>query len=153
MELNNKVFLLVLASFGLVCGECLNGFLKHDDMCYHISHDTETWIDALVTCDKLYGAQLVEIETAKENDYLVNKTSGLRAKFWVGGNDLQVEGQWKWATSNEDVQFTAWGHHPSNSNRNENCMEIAGLTWNDNQCDRSQRYICEKPLNGNQIIG
>jgi hypothetical protein len=33
-----------------------------------------------VTCDKLFGAQLVEIETAKENNYLVNESSVLKGK-------------------------------------------------------------------------
>ncbi|XP_060571831.1 C-type lectin domain family 4 member M-like [Ruditapes philippinarum] len=144
---------LVLHRAVPVYGECPNGFIRHDDMCYHFSHDTETWIDALVTCDKLFGAQLVEIETAKENNYLVNESSVLKAEFWIGGNDIQVEGEWKWATSGDDVTFTAWGGPPSNSHGNENCIEINTLVWNDDQCGKQQRYICEKPLNNEQIVG
>jgi C-type mannose receptor len=77
----------------------------------------------------------------------------LTVPYWVGGNDLQVEGEWKWFTSNEKVTYSTWHPgNPSNSGGNENCMEILDgdgsgpkkPLWNDKVCHAFQRYICQK---------
>ncbi|XP_053406407.1 perlucin-like [Mercenaria mercenaria] len=161
-ELSNKVLLLVLASFELVEGQCTDGFIKHGDSCYHFSHDTETWLDAELSCQQLYGAHLAEIEDATENNFLINEVNVLGFSFWVGGNDLQVEGEWKWFSSKTAVKYSTWHPgNPSNNGGDENCMEILDgdgkgpqkPLWNDKQCHAYQRYICEKSTTESEIVG
>ncbi|XP_045190986.2 perlucin-like protein [Mercenaria mercenaria] len=141
-------------------GQCTDGFIKHGDSCYHFSRDTETWLDALVSCEKIYGGHLAEIEDAKENNFLINEVETLGARYWIGGNDLRVEGEWKWYTSNTDITYSTW--LPGNpSGGVEDCLEIVDSdgkgplkpAWNDLQCHSFQKYICETPINEGQIIG
>jgi hypothetical protein len=68
--------------------------------------------------------------------------------YWVGGNDLMNEGEWKWVSTNEDIGYKNWlTGEPNNLVQNENCMDLRSIPgWNDERCDRSQLYICEQPV-------
>lgn len=154
--------LLIVLKDGYATAECTDGFIRHGDSCYHFSHDTETWMDALIACEKLYGSTLVEIENANENNFLLSEVNTLGSRYWIGGNDLRVEGEWKWQTTNNAITYATWcPGNPSNSRGDENCLEIVDCDgsgplkslWNDLQCHSFQKYICEKPANDEQIVG
>ncbi|XP_045190982.2 perlucin-like [Mercenaria mercenaria] len=154
--------LLFTFTNNLVAAQCPDGFVNHGNSCYHFSHDTETWLDALDACEKLYSAYLAEIEGPDENNFLTNEVNLLRSDFWIGANDMQVEGEWKWFTSKTDVKYSAWSPgNPSNSYDDENCMEFHDgdgtgplkPLWNDKTCHVFQRYICEKAKEDSEIVG
>jgi len=57
---------------------------------------------------------------------------------------MQVEGEWRWLSSGELLTLNTWSPgNPSNSAHDENCMELNGGFWNDDQCHKFERYICE----------
>ncbi|KAH3787788.1 hypothetical protein DPMN_165917 [Dreissena polymorpha] len=53
-----------------------------------------------------------------------------------------------WATSGDPVSDRTSGARLflSNDANNENCLEINAGNWNDDRCDRSQHYICQKSV-------
>lgn len=70
--------------------------------------------------------------------------------FWLGGSDLENEGVWVWTTSGRYFSVTDWHtrtiREPNNRNGNEHCLElnnILGYEWNDDNCLKRNKYICE----------
>ena len=69
---------------------------------------------------------------------------------WIGGNDIDEEGTWKW-TDGSPFEFTYWNSgQPNNSGGDEDCMHAWGIerergeTWNDETCSDSLTYLCSK---------
>ncbi|XP_052269056.1 perlucin-like isoform X3 [Dreissena polymorpha] len=93
------------------------------------------------------GGHLVEIETAAEENFLSTETVRRGVPYWIGASDLLIENDWQWMTSHSSLSYTAWSpEQPTNYGGNENCAEIrpSDGKWNDDQCDRSINYICER---------
>lgn len=72
---------------------------------------------------------------------------------WTGGNDLDVEGQYRWDHSNTLVNFTNWHYHePSLGDPNQalskDCIDmLRDGVWNDRPCSYLNSVICEKSFN------
>lgn len=68
--------------------------------------------------------------------------------FWVGGTDLENEGEWKWINSDTKFHYTGWGRYEPNQERGgveQDCLDLKFKGgWNDESCTISQRYICEQ---------
>ena len=63
-------------------------------------------------------------------------------RTWIGGNDIDEEGTWKW-TDGSPFEFTFWrSGEPNNHNHNEDCM-MHGFPgkWNDGPCTGWTKYI------------
>ncbi|XP_060582298.1 galactose-specific lectin nattectin-like isoform X2 [Ruditapes philippinarum] len=134
--------------------DCPSGWICHGTSCYHFSRDLESWMNAQMICQG-FGGNLAEIENEKENRFLANKVKLLKGSYWIGGNDLANEGEWKWWHSNEDFRYTDWlPGEPNNHGGKENCVDFTTVRkashqstgWWDDQCQKSQLYICEKNL-------
>ena len=64
---------------------------------------------------------------------------------WLGGNDIDVEGEWRWVTSGDLVTWTTWGDTEPNGGTSENCVILypAG-DWNDWGCQHASALaVCE----------
>jgi hypothetical protein len=66
---------------------------------------------------------------------------------WAGGNDVDLEGSYRWQHSNLMMNFTNWrSGEPSGMSQGieEDCLMIMrnGL-WNDGYCDYKAAFICE----------
>merc|ERR1719394_1791895 len=75
---------------------------------------------------------------------------------WIGGNDIDEEGAWKW-TDASHFDFTFWNSgEPNNSEGNEDCMHAWGIerevgeTWNDKTCSDSMSFLCSKKRSSGQ---
>ncbi|KAJ8300834.1 hypothetical protein KUTeg_022353, partial [Tegillarca granosa] len=93
-----------------------------------------------------------EIDDVHENNFLKQEAKTAYAPdprgfgFWIGGSDVEVEGEYKWMKSDQRFTFTDWsGTGPSNSGGHEDCVHIAPDTfqWNDIDCSTKLFYICE----------
>jgi hypothetical protein len=83
-----------------------------------------TWTDAQTQAQAL-GGNLVSINNAAENQYLVN-LFGSSELFWIGTTDQAEEGNWQWI-SGEPVTYTNWlNGQPDNANNNE---DYAIFNW------------------------
>ena len=73
--------------------------------------------------------------------------------IWIGGNDKDEEGTWKWADGNP-FEFTFWGSEEPNSlGGNEDCMVHGWKSsryenmWNDLPCTtRVKGLLCGKEI-------
>ncbi|KAL4237403.1 low-density lipoprotein particle receptor [Mactra antiquata] len=152
--MKGRCFVIFLTSvfIDLVTGQCPNGFNYHQQSCYHFSQDEKSWLSALVACQRLFSANLAEIENEQEFQYLQGKSFQRGEKYWIGGDDLQVEGDWRWQSTGQKIPLHIdwWlSGNPSNSYAEENCLELNYQSHqsylNDLRCYISNRYICEKP--------
>ncbi|XP_053381172.1 low affinity immunoglobulin epsilon Fc receptor-like [Mercenaria mercenaria] len=150
------IFIILLMVTGIIKG-CPSGWLRHENKCYHFSHDTETWLGAIDMCS-LLGGKLVEIETATENSYLAANAKLFKLVYWVGLTDVQEENIWVWIKSKAklaDTGFSSWApNEPNNSSADENCVLIrTDGSWNDYGCAKTLHYICEADNQETEIVG
>jgi hypothetical protein len=69
------------------------------------------------------------------------------ADFWIGLTDDSQEGVWEWLPSTETSGFADWAPGQPDNGHNEDCAVMAHYVnyhWNDDQCDNSHNFICEK---------
>ena len=63
---------------------------------------------------------------------------------WMGGNDVDEEGSWKW-TDGSPFDFTFWDSGEPNNSGNEDCMHHGwNGKWNDAPCSRTNTFLCSK---------
>jgi hypothetical protein len=66
---------------------------------------------------------------------------------WTGGNDVDVEGIYRWQHSNVNMNFTYWrSDEPSVSygGKDEDCVQMmTNGYWNDGYCNENWAFICE----------
>lgn len=72
---------------------------------------------------------------------------------WTGGNDLDIEGQFRWDHSNTMLSFTNWHYHepslrdPHTANIKDCIDMLRGGVWDDRPCSYLNIVICEKNFN------
>ena len=120
------------------------------------------WDNARKSCEDV-GGNLIKIETKEENTFLLNTflqipSSEVFIEAWIGLSDKDKEGKFVWTdgtpqSNNEDC--TVWADDQPNDEDDQDCVEIANGVfwpggppqigvWNDFQCDKELKYICEK---------
>lgn len=100
------------------------------------------------------GSKLVEIETKAENDFLTTSLQNFKTGegYWTGGKDDVTEGLWVWISSGATFGFLDWNQgEPNDHGGLEDCLELNKIRgrnkyWNDNSCEKSFNFICEKDL-------
>lgn len=121
------------------------------------------WWQAREDCEKR-GMKLLTPTFKQDNDelkdFLNNRIwergpilDNIYWYLWTSGNDLGVEGQWRWNTTGDPFNYTTWLAGEPNGETVENCMELRMVTynsilWNDANCYYKKRYICENDDNG-----
>ena len=90
------------------------------DEAFYVYHtDTKTYSDAKADCESS-GSTLVSVLCDKENAFLMDTFWNV-SMFWIGANDIDVEGNWAW----EDGQpwsYTNWdGSEPNDWGSGEDC--------------------------------
>ncbi|WAR26045.1 PGCA-like protein [Mya arenaria] len=117
---------------------CPIGWVKNRNSCYleAVDHGLP-WREANHYCETK-GGTLTAITDDAENEFVGSLYSG-----WLGGSDLEVEGEWKWTTG-EVWNFTSWyPGFPQNYTDND-CLIMFGHLWRDFRCSRAYPFICEK---------
>uniref|UniRef100_A0A3Q0RE41 C-type lectin domain-containing protein n=1 Tax=Amphilophus citrinellus TaxID=61819 RepID=A0A3Q0RE41_AMPCI len=125
---------------------CPAGWRKFSCSCYLLSERSDSWDAARKDCrDK--EADLVVIDSTEEQSFLKTIT---QSYSWIGLNDKEQEGQWKWVDGTPLI-WTNWAtNEPNNGgapNHDEDCAHMHSDdhgTWNDHKCSVSLTWICEK---------
>jgi C-type mannose receptor len=70
--------------------------------------------------------------------------------YWLGANDVTLEGTWVWIKKDEYVQeYAPWAPgEPNNEGKSEHCLGLFDryqYKWNDAPCNEQQGFICELP--------
>jgi hypothetical protein len=124
---------------------------------YKVFDEGISWYEAKRECESM-GGHLATITSQEEQNFLagmINK--GNQVRYWLGGSDDAVEGEWSWVTD-EAFTFTNWVYgEPNNqssvgSGAPEGYLEInkSNKQWNDLQNNgdsveplSDQGFICE----------
>jgi len=118
---------------------------------YHVTPINAPWIVVQYYAEhhELIGVpipgDLVTIRSQAENDWLWANVLpvGAGANFWIGFNDVDVEGVFVWA-SGEAVAYTNWNTGEPNNSGNEDAAEIyPGGKWNDKEIGDNRVGIVE----------
>lgn len=135
--------------------DCLSGWEQYGQRCFVYMNMMQKWSVAKSTCEAL-ESQLVEIYSAGENNFIKSMMGRFNSQeIWIGGNDIDTEGEWVWAESGQNFKnspFTDWGKDQPDTYkpRDENCVEFdildKGGHWNDDQCYHEKRFICAMPI-------
>ena len=122
--------------------------------------------DAEEACGRFgEGGRLVEIFNQDQMDFLQNMLGSIEAEslqemggvvyWWIGLNDKEKEGEWKWPSGTE-TNFTNWDvdydePYPDPSHE-INCVQMqsaewAGLLWMTYYCDDTDSIfpVCQLP--------
>lgn len=118
------------------------------DSCYCFSKTQKNWTDAYDYCEK-HNMSLLSFETQEESqrigDYI--KQSGLPQDFyWTSGKDDTSEGNWVWASIQENVTFENWRANQPDGGQKENCLYLHSrdeFKWGDWLCHLAEQFICE----------
>ena len=90
------------------------------------------------------GARLMEIRTQEEYDSAVGFSQEFSAYFWLGGSDLQVDGNWVWESNREGVDMNEFWYSGMPRDRNDlNCLGMDSFGMYDWYCHLGYNSVCE----------
>jgi len=141
-----------LYGVNLVTGEILrwdpapvDGFVYNGNR-YRLTNGTKTWTQAQAEAQSA-GGNLVTINNAAEETWL-KQTFGESQKFWIGLNDAQTEGQFRWANG-DPVTYTNWAPNEPNNfggGQDYGVMNFGSTReWDDDSATATLRGIIEIP--------
>ncbi len=117
--------------------------LKPYNFCYRVVPTTDplelTWTNAFNDCANYPTYRLIMLEDAAEAAWLRTQITG---KWWIGLNDINVEGTWVWS-DNSPLTYSAWKSGEPNNSGGEDCAETDDVGWNDEGCGEVRAYVCE----------
>ncbi|XP_068202893.1 perlucin-like protein [Palaemon carinicauda] len=125
---------------------CEADWLKLGASCYFLSVDTSTWQESRRKCIAL-DSDLVKVTTDEENNFLRDLVKGHNT--WVGLTDLHVEGIHAWTDGTVHPMIKSWWRDSEPNSSEEKCIHYTTAKdnrWNDIDCNREYRYICEKSV-------
>ncbi|XP_060571129.1 low affinity immunoglobulin epsilon Fc receptor-like [Ruditapes philippinarum] len=134
--------------------QCPTSWFPYMNSCYILKKEAADWYQAQEWCQK-NEAKLVEYSDMDEVTFVLSKAKADHywdtsnwVGFWVGANDLQKEGVFKWSTSRIRVHLENWlPGQPDKISSEEDCMQTLVNQqgkWNDAPCDRKLNFMCEK---------
>ncbi|XP_025096403.1 low affinity immunoglobulin epsilon Fc receptor-like [Pomacea canaliculata] len=149
------VLVLLLVVTGLSEQQCPRSWTQRDESCYVVLDRVVTWLSAREFCEAV-GGHLVEVESADENNFLLNmlKTHGVTGA-WIGLEDIIEEGRFVWTTSQKEASFTNWSTGEPDDLQGQDCVWMTNTSpftpgaWDDADCASYQVHaVCEQSIQG-----
>ncbi|PVD31937.1 hypothetical protein C0Q70_07363 [Pomacea canaliculata] len=115
--------------------QCLlkTGYVWYQRTCLKVSTTCEKYATAKANCEA-DGAHLYDVKYPVLDEERVRfavKQAGLSSTpiaFWVGGNDLEVEGDYRWSDGTPLPSFKLWETgQPSDNDDGEDCIALHNL--------------------------
>uniref|UniRef100_A0A182PGF1 C-type lectin domain-containing protein n=1 Tax=Anopheles epiroticus TaxID=199890 RepID=A0A182PGF1_9DIPT len=118
---------------------------------------TSDWFGAVAFCHSI-GMEIAEVlneaEATALGEVIAEEESDSDPEFyWIGANDLGVQGTYRWSLSGRPVKYSRWAAGEPNNARGEDgqqpaerCAAVAldKLEWNDFRCTQQKRFICQQ---------
>ena len=117
------------------------------------------YADAQLNCQNRFGnhgGKLFEPRRANTNQLVsaaaANFVSGTSDDFWLGINDLTIQGQYVYASDGQPVPVDMWQQHEPNSVGG--CvfvflrMTYHDASWYDGGCNGKQYSVCQEQNTG-----
>jgi hypothetical protein len=110
---------------------------------YLFCDDERTWTEARDRC-RDRGRELVTVDDVDENSFLALEGALIGFNnWWIGLNDRQNEDDFEWVEDDSNMSLDLFASGEPNNSNGEDCVELAGVRWNDAECFSDRRYICE----------
>ncbi|XP_046546494.1 perlucin-like [Haliotis rubra] len=151
------VFVLLCALASVTAAEdrprCPRGFLEHGSSCYWFSNIEGSFAEASSYC-QFFGSHLARITSEDEDDYLRSRANEEKGSigYWLGATDLIKEGEFMWE-GGVPLNYTNWAPgepnnemHPEQSGHCLMLQMTTGYKWNDNDCIKKTKFICERKV-------
>ena len=88
------------------------------------------------------GAHLMEIRLHEELDRAIQYSSTY--PLWIGGSDIQEEGNWVWNSNQEEVNLNEfWYDNGPYYDIDTNCLAVFRGAFIDNRCSSVGIFACE----------
>uniref|UniRef100_A0A3Q0RHV1 C-type lectin domain-containing protein n=1 Tax=Amphilophus citrinellus TaxID=61819 RepID=A0A3Q0RHV1_AMPCI len=136
------------------CKHCPAGWILMNSVCYYFplkSDQVKNWKESRDFC-QLQGGDLIIINSQDKEviNFLINHKSKSSMGFWIGLSDLHEEGTWKW-WDGTFLNEGYWLDGEPNDFHGEDCAAVYPIenffkAWNDAECGRRMKWICEKAL-------
>ena len=102
----------------------------------------KTWEDAKSNCAAM-GARLMEVRNQEEFDRALRFRLTIPSPIWLGGSDIQVEGNWVWDSNGEAVNLNQfWLETRPDNSPSRNCILLDRGMF-DFGCNYGQSSFCE----------
>ncbi|XP_025096440.1 uncharacterized protein LOC112565285 isoform X2 [Pomacea canaliculata] len=143
--------LVLLFAAALSVKVCPSGWMFFSNSCYFLVKNSVNWFDAREIC-RMYGSSLTEINSKNENNYLKNVIKFLKInEVWIGLDDLERKGTYRWSASKGLPTFTRWLQgSPPHPVTGHDCVEIIFFhregwrgSWRDKNCTDLLPAFCE----------
>ncbi|XP_077969091.1 uncharacterized protein LOC120335086 [Styela clava] len=133
--------------------ECVDGF----ELRFY--EQKKSYNSAKSFCEDL-GGHLAKVDDERITN-VINSAFPIQLEvntFYIGGNDLAKEGDWKWQDGTNVIMrnesgYQNWKSNQPNNVGNEDCLAVGRQTylWVDVSCDLSAYYICQKIFPGPHV--
>ncbi|MFA6103891.1 MAG: lectin-like protein [Victivallaceae bacterium] len=81
--------------------------LVYNGHCYRLFNERVSWNMAKKRCEEM-GGNLVSVETPAENSFLYENIKHIDGVIFIGANDEEKTGVWRWAGSDKLLNFFQW---------------------------------------------
>ncbi|EHB13130.1 Regenerating islet-derived protein 4, partial [Heterocephalus glaber] len=126
---------------------CASGWFYSKSNCYGYFRKLRSWSDAELECQSHgNGTHLASVLSSKEASIISKYINGYQRNqnIWIGLHDPEKKQQWQWLDGAKYL-FRSWSGR--SSGKNESCGEMSYkenfLTWNKNDCNKSQHFLCK----------
>ena len=92
IKFRTSILITLIHLFLFLFQACPAGWHSFQTSCYHLPVGKKSWYSA--KCSSNNGAQLVKIDSSKENDFIKTTFLADGAGYWIGLTDEETEGVW-----------------------------------------------------------
>ncbi|XP_035666994.1 uncharacterized protein LOC118409788 [Branchiostoma floridae] len=140
-----SVGLLVLVAMGTgVTGQdCPSDYTRHGAWCFKEYVEGKFYNDARQVCAG-DGGLLAMPKDSDVDNFLMNTLTN-RMNHWIGLNDQNTEGEWRWEDGtphDRNADYGRWRDGEPNGGRGENCVHDS-TGWNDLNRNHDMPFICQ----------
>lgn len=131
-------------------GACPDGCRaeRRDGHAYVFCERERFWPDARSACMEL-GMDLVKMDDEDEDRWVRAEAAGT-VDWYIGGNDRDAEGDYRWADGSPITIPIPWGFDQPNGMRTQNCIALRYTrdgkngAWHDRDCTgQAYFFVCE----------
>lgn len=134
---------------------CPSTWRRFKEKCYYFSTDLVEFAEGNNLC-KIMSSNMIIINNQEEQQWVSKQMNGMNY-YWIGLSDTEEHNVWRWVDGTI-AQYTNWKQgQPDNWKEERLTEDCAGLAnsalWNDFFCTDTNRVICEKNVDKDQLSG
>lgn len=134
---------------------CPSTWRRFKEKCYYFSTDLVEFAEGNNLC-KIMSSNMIIINNQEEQQWVSTQMNGMNY-YWIGLSDTEEHNVWRWVDGTI-AQYTNWKQgQPDNWKEERSTEDCAGLAnsalWNDFFCTDTNRVICEKNVDKDQLSG